>query len=61
MVTVTFEVDSELLAESEKVFKRYGLTVEEACELFIEETVKYGKIPFDYTEEDIKAVRKEGN
>jgi len=60
MVTITFEVDSELLEKAKKVFEHYGLTVEEACELFIMETVRCGKIPFDYTEEDLKAAKKEG-
>jgi addiction module RelB/DinJ family antitoxin len=60
MVTISFEVDSELLKEAEKIFSRYGLSVEEACILFIKETIKCGKIPFDYTEEDLKAAKKEG-
>ena len=60
MVTITFEVDSELLAKAERIFERYGLTVEEACGLFLKETVRCGRIPFDYTEEDLKAAKKEG-
>jgi len=58
MVTITFEVDSELLAEATKILEKCGLTVEEACVLFIKETVKRGRIPFDYTDEDIKAAKK---
>ena len=61
MVIISFEVDYELLVEAEKIFSRYGLTVEEACALFLEETVRCGKIPFEYTEEDLKAAKKEGS
>ena len=60
MVTFTIEVDSKLLEEAEKVFAENGLTVEEACILFFKETIKRGAIPFEYSAEDIKAV-KEGD
>lgn len=60
MVTITFEVDSELLAKAKEIFERYGLTVEDACELFLKETARCGRIPFDYTEEDLKVAKKEG-
>ena len=59
-VTLTIEVDLLLLAEAEVVFAKYGLTVEEACNMFFEETIRRAAIPFEYSAEDIKAIKKEG-
>ena len=34
-----------------------GLTLEKAIELFLRETVRLGRIPFEYTDEDIAAAK----
>jgi DNA-damage-inducible protein J len=46
-VEISFEIDRELKEQAEKVFEKYGLTFEQGIVLFIKETVKQGKIPFD--------------
>lgn len=57
LVTVQFRVDTELYMEAEAVLARIGLTMEEAVELFLRETVARGAIPFSYTEEDVMAAK----
>ena len=44
-VVVRFEIDIELKEQAEKVFEKYGLTLEQGIILYIKETVKQGKIP----------------
>ena len=46
LVEVTFEIDSDLKEQAEKVCAEYGLTLEEATILFFKETVRLGKLPF---------------
>ncbi len=57
LVTVQFSVDAALYMEAEAVLARIGLTMEEAVELFLRETVARGAIPFPYTEEDVMAAK----
>lgn len=57
-VTVEIQVDSELYEQVAEVLKQYGLTPEDAVVLFFEETVRLGRIPFDYTEEDLQEARR---
>lgn len=53
LITISFDIDSELLAEAELIFKKYGLTTEEAIVLFIKATIANGDIPFTYLKEDL--------
>lgn len=57
-VTIEMQIDSELYEKAGDVFKRYGLTHEEAVVLFLRETIRQGRIPFDYTEEDLKEAER---
>lgn len=60
LVEVTFEIDSELKEQAEKVCAEYGLTLEEATILFFRETVRLGKLPFEI-DEDLKRYIVEQN
>jgi len=52
-VVVEFKINVDLYNEVGVIFKQYGLTHEEAILLFIKETVRQGRIPFEYTQEDL--------
>lgn len=56
--TVEFKIDSDLYAQVKEILKPYGLTPEEAIILFIKETVRLGKIPFEYTDEDLREAKR---
>lgn len=58
MTTITVKVPTEIYEQAKSILMKYGLTVEDACVLFLKETVAQGKIPFSYTQEDIEEVRK---
>ena len=58
MVTVEFRVPKEIYDKASKILAKQGLTVEAALILFFEETVRLGRIPFDYTEEDLEEARR---
>lgn len=58
MVTITFKIPTEIYEKAKNILADYGLTVEDACILFLNETVAQRKIPFSYTQEDIDEVRK---
>lgn len=45
-VEITLEIDADLKEQAEKIFSENGLTLEQATILFIEETVRLGKLPF---------------
>ena len=45
-VEITLEIDADLKEQAEKIFAENGLTLEQASILFIEETVRLGKLPF---------------
>jgi addiction module RelB/DinJ family antitoxin len=56
--TIELTIDSDLHEQAGEVFKRYGLTHEEAIQLFFTETVRLGRIPFDYTPEDLAEAKR---
>lgn len=58
MTTIEFKLPVEIYNQAKAIFEANGLTMEEACVLFIEETVKRGTIPFEYTQKDIEEVRR---
>ena len=53
-VELHFKVEQELYDEVKKVLDPLGITVEQATELFFESVARLGRIPFEYTDEDIK-------
>ena len=56
--TIELKIDADLYEKAGEVFKRYGLTHEQAIILFFQETVRLGRIPFDYTEEDLLEAKR---
>ena len=57
-VTITVRLPKEIYDKAAEILAGQGLTVEDAIILFIKETVRLGRIPFDYTEEDLKEVQR---
>ena len=60
MVTIEFSVSTDIYKQFKDICTKEGLTVEEACVLFIEATVARGDIPFPYTQQDIEEAKKMG-
>ena len=56
--TIELTIDTDLYEQAGEVFKRDGLTHEEAIRLFFKETVRLGRIPFDYTPEDLAEAKR---
>ena len=56
--TIEVKLPIEMYNELTDIFARYGLTLEEAVVLFFKETVRLGRIPFDYTEADLEEARR---
>ena len=54
-ISLCFEIDEELYNQLTEILAPQGLTLEKAIELFLRETVRLGRIPFDITDEDIAA------
>jgi addiction module RelB/DinJ family antitoxin len=59
LVIIEIQVDAGLKAEAEKVLAAQGYTLEEAIVLFLTETVRLGRIPFDVTAEMIAEAKGE--
>lgn len=51
--TIIMEIPEELYENADAVFKKYGLNVEEACVIILEESVGRGEIPFDYSQDGL--------
>ena len=56
-ISLCFEIEEELYNQLTEILAPQGLTVGQAIELFLRETVRLVRIPFDITEEDIAAAR----
>ena len=56
-ISLCFEIDDELYNQLTEILAPQGLTLEKAIELFLRETVRLGRIPFEYTDEDISAAK----
>ena len=56
-ISLCFEIDDELYNQLTEILAPQGLTLEKAIELFLRETVRLGRIPFEYTDEDIAAAK----
>ena len=57
-VTVEFKLPKDVYNQASEILSRYGLTLEDALVLIYEETARLGRIPFDYTEEDLEEAQK---
>lgn len=58
LVTVEVKLPKEIYDKASEILAKQGLTMENALSLFFEETVRLGRIPFEYTEEDLEEVRR---
>ena len=56
-VVIEIQIYTELKAEAEKVLAANGYTLEEATILFLKETVRLGRIPFEVTDEMLEQAR----
>ena len=56
LVTVEVKLPKEIYDKASEILAKQGLTMENALSLFFEETVRLGRIPFEYTEEDLEEV-----
>ena len=55
--TIEFTIDSDLYEKAGEIFKKHGLTHEEAIRLFLKETVRLGRLPFEYAQEDLREAK----
>ena len=58
LVTVEVNLPKEIYDKASEILAKQGLTMENALSLFFEETVRLGRIPFEYTEEDLEEVSR---
>ena len=58
LVTIEVKLPKEVYDSASELLAKQGLTMEDALILFLKETVRLGRIPFDYTEEDLEEARK---
>lgn len=56
--SIKFQIDTALYNEAGIIFKQYGLTHGEAILLFIKETVRLGRIPFEYVSADLSEAKR---
>lgn len=56
-VTIEFELDIELYEKAKAILATYGMTVEEACVLFLKAVVARKGLPFPLTEEELDEFR----
>ena len=56
-VVIEIQIDAELKAEAEKVLAMHGYTLEEATVLFLKETVRLGRIPFEVNDAMLAQIR----
>jgi len=57
-VELHFKVDQDLYDEVQNVLAPLGITVDRATELFFETIARLGKIPFEYSDEDIQSAKE---
>ena len=56
-VTIEFELDTELYEKAKAILATFGLTVEEACVLFLKAVVARRGLPFPLTEQELELIR----
>ena len=58
LVTIEVKLPKEVYDSALEILAKQGLTMEDALILFLKETVRLGRIPFDYTEADLEEARR---
>ena len=58
LVTIEGKLPKEVYDRASEILAKQGLSREDALILFLKETVRLGRIPFDYTEEDLEEAQK---
>ena len=58
LVTIEVMLPKEIYDKVSEILAKEGLPLEEALILFFQETIRLGRIPFEYTEEDLEEVRR---
>ena len=58
LVTIEVKLPKEVYDSALEILAKQGLSMEDALILFLKETVRLGRIPFDYTEEDLEEARR---
>ena len=58
LVPITVRLPKEIYDKASEIHSVLGLTMEDALIMFLEETVRLERIPFDYTEEDLTEVQR---
>ena len=58
LVTIEVKLPKEVYDSASELLAKQGLTMEDALILFLKETVRLGRIPFDYTEADLEEARR---
>ena len=58
LVTIEVKLPKEVYDSASEILEKLGFTMEDALILFLKETVRLGRIPFDYTEADLEEARR---
>ena len=58
LVAIEVKLPKEVYDSASENLAKQGLTMEDALILFLKETVRLGRIPFDYTEADLEEARR---
>lgn len=58
LVTVEVKLPKDIYDKASEILAEQGLTMEGVLILFLKETVRLGRIPFEYTEEDLEEVKR---
>lgn len=58
LVTIEVKLPKEVYDSALEILAKQGLTMEDALILFLKETVRLGRIPFDYTEADLEEAQR---
>ena len=58
LVEVTVRIDADIYKKAEAICSAQGMTFEAAILLFVHETVRLGRLPFELTKEDWEYARK---
>ena len=58
LVTIEVRLPKEIYDKASEILARQGLTMEDALILFFRETVRLGRIPFDFTQQDLAEARR---
>lgn len=58
LVTIEVRLPKEVYDSASEILAKQGLSMEDALILFLKETVRLGRIPFDYTKEDLEEARR---